>query len=163
MGLTGKASDAIEMITSGSPHFGQRDQLFLPLYLSHLASAYAELGQFEDAWRCIGEAMSAVETTKEKWCEAEIHRVAGEIALKSPEPDVAKAEMYFERALAVARQQQAKSWELRAAMSMARLWRDQGKVQQARELLAPVYGWFTEGFDTLDLKEASALLDELHA
>ena len=75
----------------------------------------------------------------------------------------AKAEAYFERALAVARQQQAKSWELRAAMSLARLWRDQGKVQQARELLAPVYGWFTEGFDTRDLKEAKALLEELAA
>jgi predicted ATPase len=79
----------------------------------------------------------------------------------SPEPDPAKAERYFERALAVARQQQAKSWELRAAMSLARLWRDQGKIQQARELLAPVYGWFTEGFDTRDLKEAKALLEEL--
>ena len=72
-----------------------------------------------------------------------------------------KAEEYFERALSVARQQQAKSWELRAAMSMARLWRDQGKRDEARELLAPVYGWFTEGFDTLDLKEAKALLEEL--
>ena len=102
-----------------------------------------------------------METTKERLFEAEINRVAGEIALKSPEPDAAKAEAYFERALAVARQQQAKSWELRAAMSIARLWRDQGKPQQARELLAPVYGWFTEGFDTLDLKEAKALLDEL--
>ena len=80
--------------------------------------------------------------------------IAGEIALKSPESDTAKAEAYFERALAVARQQQAKSWELRAAMSMARLWRDQGKRDEARDLLAPVYGWFTEGFDTLDLKEA---------
>ena len=87
----------------------------------------------------------------------------GEIALRSPERDVAKAEAYFERSLAVARQQQAKSWELRAAMSMARLWRDQGKPQQARELLAPVYRWFTEGFDTRDLKEAKALLGELHA
>ena len=129
--------------------------------LVNLARAYAELGQFDDAWRCIGEAMTAIETTKERWCEAEVNRVAGEIALKSPEPDTAKAEAYFERALAVARQQQAKSWELRAAMSLARLWRDQGKVQQARELLAPVYGWFTEGFDTRDLKEAKALLDEL--
>ena len=72
-----------------------------------------------------------------------------------------KAEAYFERALAVARQQQAKSWELRAATSLARRWRDQGKVHQARELLGPVYGWFTEGFDTLDLKEAKALLEEL--
>ena len=102
-----------------------------------------------------------METTNEKWCEAEVNRIAGEIALKSPEPDAAKAEAYFDRALTVARQQQAKSWELRAAMSLARLWRDQGKVQQARELLAPVYGWFTEGFDTLDLKQAKALLDEL--
>ena len=79
----------------------------------------------------------------------------------SPEPDAAKAEAYFERALEVARQQQAKSWELRATMSMAHLWRDQGKAQQARELLAPVYGWFTEGFDTRDLKEAKALLAQL--
>lgn len=79
----------------------------------------------------------------------------------SPEPDVAKAQQYFERALAVARQQQAKSWELRAAMSMARLWRKQGKRQQARDLLAPVYGWFTEGLDTLDLKQARMVLDEL--
>jgi predicted ATPase len=76
---------------------------------------------------------------------------------------VAKAQAYFDRALAVARQQQAKSWELRAAMSMARLWRDQGKRDEARELLAPVYGWFTEGFNTLDLKEAKALLDKLAA
>ena len=74
-----------------------------------------------------------------------------------------KREAYFERALAVARAQQAKSWELRAAMSMARLWRDQGKRQEAHDLLAPIYGWFTEGFDTLDLKEAKALLDQLHA
>jgi predicted ATPase len=91
---------------------------------------------------------------------AEVHRIAGEIAL-SPEPDAAKAEAYLERALAVARKQQAKSWELRAAMSVARLWRDQGKPRQAREVLAPVYGWFTEGLDTSDLKEAKALLDAL--
>ena len=108
--------------------------------------------------------MTTVQTTKERWCEAEVDRIAGdEIALMSPGPDASKAEAYFERALAVARQQQTKSWELRAAMSVARLWRDQGKPQQARELLAPVYGWFTEGFDTLDLKEARALLDELAA
>ena len=137
--------------------------MWMPLCLSYSAKAYAALGQFDDAWRCIGEAMTAVETTKERWCEAELHRTAGEIALRSPEHNAAKAEAYFERAVAVARQQQAKSWELRAAMSMARLWRDQGKPQQARELLAPVYGWFTEGFDTLDLKEAKALLEQLSA
>ena len=135
--------------------------VWLPKELSYLAKAYAELGQFDDAWRYIGEALSTTEATKESWTEAEINRIAGEIALKSPEPDEAKAEEYFERALLVARQQQAKSWELRAAMSLARLWRDQGKVQQARELLAPVYGWFTEGFDTRDLKDAKALLTVL--
>jgi predicted ATPase len=104
---------------------------------------------------------TAVETTNERWCEAEINRVAGEIELIAPEPDAANAQMYFERALSVARAQQAKSWELRAAMSMARLWREQGKRDEARELLAPVYGWFTEGFDTRDLKEAKGLLEEL--
>jgi predicted ATPase len=111
----------------------------------------------------MGEVMMAIETTKERWFEAEANRIAGQIALLSPEPNAAKAQVYFERALQTARQQQAKSWELRAAMSMARLWRDQGNRQQARELLAPVYGWFTEGFDTRDLKEAKALFDELHA
>ena len=121
------------------------------------------LGQFEDAWHRVGEANTAMDATKERWCDAEVHRVSGEIALLSPEPNAAKAEAYFERALAVARQQQAKSWELRSAMSMARLWRDQGKRDEARELLHPVYGWFTEGFDTLDLKEAKALLDELRS
>jgi len=105
--------------------------------------------------------MTMMNTTKEKWCEADIYRTAGDIALESPAPNTAEAEAYFERALAVARQQQAKSWELRAAMSLARLWRDQGKVREARELLAPVYRSFTEGFDTLDLKEAKVLLEEL--
>jgi predicted ATPase len=126
-----------------------------------LAKAYAELGQFDDAWRSIDEAMRAVETTKEKWCEADIHRTAGEIALRSPVPDAVKAEAYFERALAIARSQQAKSWELRAAICMARLWRDRGKRVEARNLLTPIYGWFTEGFDTRDLKQAKTLLDEL--
>jgi predicted ATPase len=126
--------------------------MWSPLRLSTLAKGYADLGQFDDAWRSIGEAISAMETTKESWCEAEVYRTAGEIALKSAKRDAEKAEAYFERALSVGRQQQAKSWELRAAMSMARLWRDQGKRDEAHELLAPVYGWFTEGFDTANLK-----------
>jgi predicted ATPase len=162
--VTGKAPAAVQMISATSTAFRQTGTtVFMPVAFSYLARAYAELGQFGDAWRCIGEAVMAVETTKETWFEAEINRMAGDIALLLAEPDAAKAQAYFERALAVARAQQAKSWELRAAMSMARLWRDQGKRQQARELLAPVYNWFTEGFDTLDLKEAKALLDELHA
>ena len=164
LALDGNESDAIKTITSGMAAYQSTGAtLYRPQHLSYLASAYAKVGQFEEAWRCISEAMTAVETTKENWYEAEANRVAGEVALKLPEPDAAKAEAYFQRALRLARQQQAKSWELRAAMSLARLWRDQGKVQQARELLAPVYGWFTEGFDTLDLKDAKALLEELAA
>jgi len=162
--MTGKASDAVQMITSGLAAFRSTGSTWCsPANLSFLALAYADLGQFDDARRCIDEAMTTVKTTRERWYEAEVNRRAGEIALLSSEPDATKAQAYFERALAVARKQQAKSWELRGAMSMARLWRDQGKPKQARELLAPVYGWFTEGFDTRDLQEAKALLDELHA
>jgi class 3 adenylate cyclase/predicted ATPase len=162
MTLTGNASKALQAMRSGIAAWRSvGSTMALPFVLSYLARAHAELGHFDDARQCIDEATTAVETTKERWCEAEIHRIAGEIALIAPEPHAAKAETYFERALAIARQQQAKSWELRAAMSMARLWRDQGKREQAHELLAPVYGWFTEGFDTLDLKEAKTLLEQL--
>ncbi len=162
LAANGKTLDAVQLLISGITAWrSSGTTLFMPWFLSNLARAHAELGQSDDAWRCIGEALTAIETTKERWHEAEVNRTAGEIALKSPQPDAAKAEAYFEHALAVAREQQAKSWEPRAAMSLARLWRSQGKPQQARELLAPVYGWFTEGFDTLDLKEAKSLLDEL--
>jgi predicted ATPase len=161
--LTGRAADAVTTIISAIAIWRSTEATaHVPFYLPYLARAHGELGQFDDAWRCIGEAMTAVETTKETWCEAEVNRIAGEIALMSSEPDAAKAEAYFERALSIARAQQAKSWELRAAMSMARLWGDQGKRDAARGVLAPVYGWFTEGFETPDLKEAKALLDELH-
>ena len=164
LALTERAPDALPTMIAGiSAWRSTGARVWIPTWLSNLARAYAVLAQFDDAWSCIGEAITTIETTKERSDEGEVQRIAGEIALKSLEPDIAKAEGYFERALAVARQQQAKSWELRAAMSLARLWRDQGKVQEARELLAPVYGWFTEGFDTLDLKEAKALLEELAA
>jgi predicted ATPase/tRNA A37 threonylcarbamoyladenosine biosynthesis protein TsaE len=160
--LRGKASDAVQTITSGLMAYRSTGAIvWTPTFLLYLARAHAELGQFDEAWRRTTEAGAAVEATEERWYEAEVNRIAGEIALMSSKQDAARAEASFERALAVARQQQAKSWELRAAMSMARLWRDQGKPQQARELLAPVYGWFTEGFDTLDLREAKALLGEL--
>jgi predicted ATPase len=105
--------------------------------------------------------MKIIDTNHERYWEAEVYRVRGELLVLDPKPDVAKAEAYFNRVLDVARKQQAKFWELRGAISMARLWRDQGKRDEARELLAPIYGWFTEGFDTLDLKEAKTLLDEL--
>jgi predicted ATPase len=160
--LAGKAEDAVQTISSGLTAWRSTGStLWMPLYLPHLARAHAGRGQCEDAQRCISEAMSAVENTKERWCESEVHRIAGDIELMSQRLGTAKAQAHFERALTISRAQQAKSWELRAAMSLARLWRDQGKRQQALELLAPVYGWFTEGFDTRDLKDAKALLGSL--
>jgi predicted ATPase len=162
--LTGRASEATEMLISGMAAFRATGaKAWIPFYLPYLARCHAELGQFEEAWRCIGEAMTAADTTKETWCEAEIHRTAGEITLISPAPDAAKAQAYFERAIAITREQKAKSWELRAATSLARLWSDRGERQQAYDLLAPIYGWFTEGFDTLDLKQAKALLEKIRA
>jgi predicted ATPase len=164
LALGGKASDAAQTITSGLTAMRSTGTtMWMPFWLANLTRANADIGQFDSARRCIGEAIAVAETAKERWCEAEVIRIAGEIALLSPEPDVAEAEAHFERALAVARQQQAKSWELRAVMSMVRLWRDQGKRDEARNLLAPVYNWFTEGFDTRDLKEAKALLNTLAA
>jgi predicted ATPase len=157
-----RASEAVQLITSALAAIqATGTTLFRSAGLSLKAKCYADLGQLDEAGRSVDEATTVIERTKETWFEADVYRIAGEIALKAPKPDAAKAEAYFERALAIARQQQAKSWELRAAMSMARLWRDQGKREEARDLLAPVYGWFTEGFDTLDLKDAKVLLDEL--
>jgi class 3 adenylate cyclase/predicted ATPase len=162
LALTGDPSNAIQMITSGIIAYRSvGSTMIVPLYLLYLAKAHADIRQFDDAWRCVDEAMTMVETTRERWCEAEVHRIAGEIALTSPDQGAAKAGVHFERALGVARAQQAKSWELRVAMSMARLWGDQGKRPEAYDLLAPVCGWFTEGFDTLDLREAKTLLDTL--
>ena len=160
--LTGKASDAVRAINSGMTSFRSTGAtLYEPWCLYYLAIAYAELGQPDDARRCVDDAIAIIEREKRKSSEPELIALPGKSHLSHLPPDSEKAEEHFERALNVARQLQMKSYELRAAMSMARLWRDQGKAQQARELLAPVYGWFTEGFDTRDLKEAKALLEEL--
>jgi class 3 adenylate cyclase/predicted ATPase len=160
--VTGRASEAIQLITPQIAAYRATGSTGMtPVGLSFLAKSFADLGQTEEAWRCVNEAKSVIETTGETWFEVLVHCIAGEIALKSPQPDVQKAEASFEKALAIARQQQAKSWELRAATSLARLWRDQGKPRQARELLTPVYGWFTEGFNTRNLQEAKALLIKL--
>ncbi len=164
LSVTGKAQEAIQTINSGLTAYRSSGSTFnVPIHLLHLAIADAELNRIDDAWHCVEEANTIVQRTKQLLYDAEVNRVGGEIALKSAGPDAAKAEAYFERALSVARAQQAKSWELRAAMSMARLWHVQGKPQQARELLAPVYGLFTEGFGTRDLKEAKTLLEQLSA
>jgi len=162
--LTGQAAKAVEMVTSGIDLWRSAGStIFTPEHQFMLAIAYADAGQFDKAWRCIDKATTAMQATKERWCEPEAHRVAGEIALKSPQRDVAKAQACFEQAVTLARAQQAKSWELRAVMSLARLLSDQGQQQTARDLLAPVYDWFTEGFDTSDLRNAKALLGELRS
>jgi predicted ATPase len=132
-----------------------------PLTSMLLAEAYQKAGQPSEGLRVLEEPLRRVEYTREGWSEAELHRVRGELLLSLAEPDAHEAEACFQRAIAVAREQNAKMWELRAATSLARLWRDQGQRREAHDLLAPVYGWFTEGFDTADLKNAKALLDEL--
>jgi len=162
--LTGEAARAVPSIVSAiAPYRSTGATLYMSYYLCHLARAYADLRQFDDARRCIGEATATARASGTKWLDAEIRRVGSDIEMLSPERDEAKAQTHFERALEIARAQQARSWELRAATSLARLRRDQVRRDEAYEFLAPVYGWFTEGFDTLDLVEAKALLAELAA
>jgi predicted ATPase len=129
--------------------------------LAQLAEAYGKSGQAEEGLRLLAEALAHVDHIGERFWEAEVYRLKGELLLQQAVPDVPQAEACFQQALAVARRQQAKSLELRAAMSLARLWQQQDKRQEAYDLLAPVYEWFTEGFDTTDLQEAKALLEEL--
>ena len=126
-----------------------------------LAEVHVRTGQVEEGLHVLAEMRVAVDNSGFRLLEAEIYRLTGELLLQQAIPNAPQAEAHFEQALEVARRQQAKSWELRAAMSLSRLWQYQGKRDEARELLAPIYGWFTEGFDTADLQEAKALLEEL--
>ena len=130
-------------------------------WLALLAEAYRDTGQPKEGLRVIAEALDHVAQTGIVYYEAELHRLEAELRLRLDTPDEQRAEISLRRALETARQQQAKSWELRAATSLARLWGEHGRRAEARNLLAPVYGWFTEGFDTADLKDAKALLDQL--
>jgi predicted ATPase len=130
-------------------------------WLGLLAEACRDTGQTEDGLRVIAEAFDHVAQTGIVYYEPELRRLEGELRLRQDPANAQKAETCFRCAVETAREQQAKSWELRASTSLARLWRDQGKRTDARDLLAPIHGWFTEGFDTLDLKEAKALLDAL--
>jgi predicted ATPase len=139
-------------------------------YLVLLAEAYGQSGQTDEGLRVLTEALTAVESGRERWWEAELHRLRGELLSRpgSPRPQtkgrrrrMVEAERCFQQALEVARRQAAKSLELRAAMNLSRLWQHQGRRQEAYDLLAPVYNWFTEGFDTADVQEAKALLEEL--
>jgi class 3 adenylate cyclase/predicted ATPase len=135
----------------------------LPFYLTQLAIAHAKMGQPEVGLGQLSEALALTEKSGVRWFEAELYRRRGELLRTAHPSATAEAEADFHRAITIARQQDAKLWELRAAASLARLWRDQERADEARGLLAPVYGWFTEGFETLDLQEAKALLDELRA
>jgi TOMM system kinase/cyclase fusion protein len=136
-------------------------ELQLPYYLALLVEAYRRAGQAEEGLRVLAEALTAVRNTGERQHEAELYRLKGELRLKQDVPDEPEAERCLRQAIDVACQQQAKSLELRAVIGLARLWQRQGKRAEAGELLAPIYGWFTEGFDTADLQEAKALLEEL--
>jgi predicted ATPase len=136
-------------------------KMMRPMFCVLLGQACGQVGQLDEGRRMLSDAQDAVEESGQRQYEAEMHRSKGELHLRGASLEVEQAAAFFERALQTARQQQAKSWELRAAMSVARLWRDQGRHRQAEELLAPVYSWFTEGFDTADLREAKVLLDEL--
>jgi predicted ATPase len=128
-------------------------------YSARLGEAYGRIGQAEEGLHLMAEALVVVDN--DRWYEAEVHRLKGELLLRQAVPDAPQADACFQQALAVARRQQARSWELRAAMSLSRLWQQQGKLAEARQLLAEVYGWFTEGFHSPDLQEAKALLEEL--
>jgi predicted ATPase len=158
----GQAAEGLPLLLQGvAIRRAAGSNLLLAFYLTTLAEAYGMAAQLEEGLNWLAEAAKIMETTNDCWAEAEMHRMRGTLLLSLRER--AAAEKSYRQALEVARRQSAKFWELRAAMSLARLWRDQDKPQQARELLAPVYGWFTEGFDTRDLKEAKALLEELAA
>jgi predicted ATPase len=130
-------------------------------FLALLAEGYRGTGEVQEGLRVLAEALEAAHNSGERYCEAELHRLTGELLLLQSTDQHTEAEARFHQALAIARRQQAKSLELRAAMSLGRLWQQQGKRMEAHALLAPIYGWFTEGFDTADLQEAKALLEDL--
>jgi predicted ATPase len=157
--MLGQRERGMTQLTCGLAAYRAQGPLHLPMGLTLLADAHRQVQQPQDGLRQLEEAISVTDRTQARYYEAEMHRVRGELFLSMHDDGAAEASL--RKAIDVAQHQCAKTWELRASMSLARLWRDQGKVQQAHELLAPVYGWFTEGFDTLDLKQAKALLDEL--
>jgi predicted ATPase len=153
---TNRSDQAAKMINSGMAAMKMYRATYLtPFSLMWLARAQAACGRVNEAQKAVSEALEVVSDTNARWDEAEIHRTAGELAHDDPE----LAELHFRRGLDIARRQGAKSYELRAATSLARLWRGQGRRDEARELLAPVFSWFTEGFDMSDLREAKALLE----
>jgi predicted ATPase len=130
-------------------------------FLGLLAERYGEVGRLKEGLDLLTEALAVIDTTEARYYEAELHRLKGQLLLQQSPDNATEAESCFHQAISIARKQSAKSWELRAATSLARLWQSQGKRDEARELLGGVYEWFTEGFDTADLIDAKTLLDEL--
>jgi predicted ATPase len=158
----GEATTGIARIRDGlTAYEATGTRLRVPLYSVLLADALALAGKIEEGLATLDDALATAAVSGLRGWDAEIHRLRGELTARLPYPDPAKVEDSFRTALAIAREQGTRGYELRAATSLARLWREQGRRGQARELLAPVYGSFTEGFDTADLKEAKRLLDEL--
>jgi predicted ATPase len=158
----GQAQVGLEQMTQGLMTYrATGTELVRPYFLALLAEAYGTRGEPEAGLAVLTEALTLVETTGERWYEAELYRLRGELLLQQHADNHLEVEACFQHALDIARNQRAKSFELRAATSLARLWHQQGKRQEAHDLLAPVYSWFTEGFDTLDLKDAKGLLDAL--
>ena len=173
----GEGKAAIAQIHQGITFYRSTgSELWLTYILALQAEACGKVNQTEEGLATIAEALALVETNAERLYEAELYRLKGQLVLQSavhgsqseapntqprtPSPQ-AEAEECFHRAIAIAQKQQAKSLELRAVMSLARLWRQQGKTVEARQMLAEIYGWFTEGFDTKDLQEAKGLLEKL--
>ena len=156
----GDVAEGISLLRSGSVAYrATGPEMWMPHYMSLLAEACEIAGQIEEGLTLSNDALQIAERTGERWVAAELNRRKGQLLLRKGHSEA--AEELYRKALGIAREQEGKLWELRAAVSLARLRRDQGRRAEARDLLAPVYGWFTEGFDTLDLKEAKALLDEL--
>jgi predicted ATPase len=157
----GRAAEGIARIEDGLVAYRATGAaLFVPYFLALVGTTHGAAGRAAVGRHLLAEALDRVQRTGERWFEAELHRLQGEL-LRPTGADRAMAECCFQRAMALARAQNAKLWELRAATSLARLWAEQSRRTEARDLLAPIYGWFTEGFDTPDLIETKALLDAL--
>ena len=159
---TGQAEEGLARLHAGLDAYrATGGKVYEPHWLALLAEACLKTGRIEEGLSAVREVLAEIEVTEARFHEAELNRLEGELLLASEERDESQAEASFRKAIGVARAQQAKSWELRAATSLTELLRRQGRPEEARDLLAPVYDWFTEGFETLDLKEAKALLDAL--
>ena len=160
----GQGKEGIAQIRQGlTAYRATGAEMAVPYFLALLAEAYGKVGEAEHGLAALGEALAQAEQTGERWYEAELYRLKGELlmAQEGPKGKTEEVEQCFQQALSIARRQSARSLELRAATSLARLWQQQGKQQEAHQLLSEIYHWFTEGFDTKDLQEAKALLEQL--